>query len=136
MNNGDNIDRIAINQLRQEEGAHELATSPNMEPYLDLIKAEMEGSDCTSELEAIRTLPLEKRYVWRVASALKWGFADFDNVNVDADRKTMTPEDLGKLTELLRYRPIQLCIFLKALLGEEEMQRMMVDAIKIAKRVG
>jgi hypothetical protein len=38
-------------------------------------------------LEVVRQLPLEKRYVWRVASALKWGFADFDNVNVNADRK-------------------------------------------------
>jgi hypothetical protein len=96
---------------------------------------EMQGSGCASELEAIRSLPLERRYVWRVASALRWGFADFDSVNVEADRKTLTPEDLAKVTELLRYRPIQLCIFLKALLGEEEMQRMMVDAIGIAKRV-
>jgi hypothetical protein len=47
----------------------------------------------------------------------------------------MTPEDLGKVTELLRYRPIQLCIFLKSLVGEEEMQRMMVDAIGIARQV-
>jgi hypothetical protein len=51
--------------------------------------AEMQVSDGETELEAIRSLPLEKRYVWRVASALK-GFADFDNVNVDADRRTMT----------------------------------------------
>ena len=35
----DNIERIPINQLRQEEGAHELATSPDMEPYLEFMKA-------------------------------------------------------------------------------------------------
>ena len=127
--------RIPINQLRQKEGAHELASSPDMEPYVNLIVAEMQGSDCVTELEAIRSLPLEKRYVWRVASALKWGFADFDSTNVDADLKTLTPEDLATITELMRYRPIQLCIFLKALFGGEEMERMMVAAIGIAKHV-
>ena len=25
-------------------------------------------------------------HLWRVVSALKWGFADFDNLGVDADR--------------------------------------------------
>jgi hypothetical protein len=92
-----------------------------MEPYLNFAVALMQGNDPTPELEAIRQLPVEKRYVWRVASALKWGFADFDDLGVDADRRTLSPEDFAKVTELLRYRPIQLCIFLKALLGEEEM---------------
>jgi hypothetical protein len=127
--------RIPINQLRQEESAQGLASSPDMQPYVNLIMAEMQGSDCVTELEAIHNLPVERRYVWRVASALRWGFADFDSTNVDADRKTMTPEDLAKVKEVLRYRPIQLCIFLKALLGEEEMQRTMVDVIGIARRV-
>ena len=63
-------ERIPITDLRQEEGAHELVDSPDMEPYVRLIIAEMQGSDPTAELEALRKLPLEKRYVWRVASAL------------------------------------------------------------------
>jgi len=70
--------KLPSNELRQEEGAHELATSPNMEPYLDFITASMQGADVQPHLEALSKLPLEKRYVWRVASALKWGFADFD----------------------------------------------------------
>ncbi len=37
--------------------------------------------------------------------------------------------------ELLKHRPIQFCMFLKALLGEQEMQRMMVQAIKVAKQI-
>ena len=48
----------------------------------------------------------------------------------------------GELTEfgrqvmdLLKLRPMQLCMFLKALVGGEEMQRMMVEAIKVAKQV-
>jgi hypothetical protein len=63
------IKRIPINELRQEDSAHELATSPDMEPYLDFAMAVMQDADPTAELEAIRHLPLEKRYVWRVASA-------------------------------------------------------------------
>jgi hypothetical protein len=35
----DDIERIPTKDLRQEPGAHELATSPDMEPYLDFIKA-------------------------------------------------------------------------------------------------
>jgi hypothetical protein len=34
----ENIKRIPIKDLRQEEGASELATSPEMQPYLRLIK--------------------------------------------------------------------------------------------------
>jgi hypothetical protein len=68
----DQPEPIPIYKLRQEEGAHELATSPEMEPYLKFAAAVMQGSDPTLELEAIRQISLEKRYVWRVASALKW----------------------------------------------------------------
>lgn len=128
------IERIPINDLRQEDGAHELATSPDMRPYLQLAKAVMQDADPTLELEAIRRLPLEKRYVWRVASALKWGFADFDDLGVTADRRTLTPEGFSKVMELLRFRPIQFCMFLKALVGVEEMERMMVEAIKAAEQ--
>ena len=73
---------------------------PDMEPYLNSAMALMQGNDPTPELEAIRQLPLEKRYVWRVASALKWGFADFDDLGVDADRQTLSPEDFAKVMDL------------------------------------
>ena len=134
MSEDEEIKRIPISELRQEEGADELATSPEMEPYLEFAMAVMTGSDPTTELETIRQLPLEKRYVWRVASALKWGFADFDDLGVDADRQTLSPEDLAKVMDLLKLRPMQFCIFLKTLLGAEEMQRMMVEAIKVARQ--
>jgi hypothetical protein len=78
---------------------------------------------------------VEKRYVWRIASALKWGFADFDDLSVSADQATFEPEDLARVKDLLTYRPLQLCISLKVLLGVEEMQRMMVEAIKTARQV-
>lgn len=72
----DPVKRMPIKDLRQEDGAHELATSPDMEPYLRLLMAQMRGSDTTAEMEDLRQLPLERRYVWRVASVLKWAFAD------------------------------------------------------------
>jgi len=63
----DDIERIPINQLHQEPSAHELATSPEMGPYLNFAMAVLRDADPSAELEAIRKLPLEHRYVWRVA---------------------------------------------------------------------
>jgi len=126
---------IPIKDLVSEEGAHELASSPDMEPYLDLIVATMQGADVKPALEALSKLPLEKRYVWRVASAMKWGFADFDTEPVAADRDAMNSEDFGKLMELLKHRPLQFCMFLTALIGAEAMERVMAEAIAIAKQV-
>ena len=128
------IEPISINQLRQESGAHELATSPDMKPYLDFVKAVIQDHDPTAELEAIRQLPLEKRYVWRVACALKWGLADCESLSVLADKQTLTPEDFAKVMDLLKFRPMQLAIVLKALVGVEEMQRVIIEVIGVAKQ--
>src|SRR6202167_2672885 len=95
---------IPIKDLISEDGAHELATSPDMQPYLRLIKAGLQDQDITPQMEEIAALPLEKRYVWRVASALKWAFADFEDWNAVVDRKTLQPEDFDKLMKLLRFR--------------------------------
>ena len=120
---------IPIGNIHQEDGAHGLASSPDMEPYLKFAMAVVQDADPAAALAAIRRLPLERRYVWRVASALKWAFADCDDLSVEADRRTMVPEDLAKVTELLKYRPVQFCLFLKALLGTEELQRIMGEAL-------
>src|SRR6202140_5119859 len=128
------ITRVPITDIISEDGAHELASSEAMQPYLELLKAEIQGHDITPHVEEIAQLPLEKRYIWRIASALKWGFADFDSVYVPIDRETLSEEDLRKVLELLRFRPMQLCMFLKALIGPEEMERMMTSAIAAAKR--
>ena len=134
MADDNDIKRIPIKDLRQEEGAHELATSPDMKLYLEFIKAVIQDHDPSPELEAIRRLPLEKRYIWRVASALKWGLADCESMSVEADRQTLTPEDFAKVVDVLKFRPMQLAIVLKALVGVEEMQRMMIEAIAVAKK--
>ena len=130
----ENIRMMPIKDLRQEEGASELASSPDMEPYLEYIMASMQGADVQPHLEVLSKLPLEKRYVWRVASAMKWGFADFDSEPVAADRDTLNPEDFAKVVDLLKFRPIQFCMFLKELVGTQEMKRMMVKAIMFAQQ--
>lgn len=57
----DEIKRIPIKELRQEEGASELVSSPDMEPYLEYIMAWMQGADVQPHLEALSKLFLEKR---------------------------------------------------------------------------
>ena len=127
---------IPLKNLISEDGAHELATSPDMQPYLRLMKAGLQDHDTEPHVREIAQLPLEKRYVWRVASALKWAFADFDDVNVAVDRETLSAEDLGKVVELLKLRPIQFCLFLKALVGAENMERLVNQGIAHAKQGG
>ena len=68
---------VEASSLKMEDGAKELLSAPEMQPYSRYIEAAMFGGDVDSSVREIAALPLEKRYVWRVASALKWGFAGF-----------------------------------------------------------
>jgi hypothetical protein len=131
-----NVKIVPVEGLKMEEGAKELMSAPEMRPYLRYIEAAMLGGDVDPALREIAQMPLEKRYVWRVASALKWGFADFEDWNVAVDRKTLKPEDAAKVMQLLRFRPIQFCMFLKVLVGAEEMERLMAHGIAVAKQGG
>ena len=125
---------IPIRDIINEDGAHELATSENMQPYIRLAMALLQDADPSGQLEEVAALPLEKRYIWRVASALKWGFADFDDVNVETHTATLGEKDLEQVWDLLKFRRIQFCLFLKALVGADHMERMMVEAIAVAKQ--
>ena len=125
---------VELDSIKMEDGAKELMSTPEMQPYLRYIEAVMLEHDVGPSLQEIAELPLEKRYVWRVASALKWGFADFEDWNVAVDRKTLKPEDADKVIELLRFRPIQFCMFMKAVVGAEAMERMMNEGIAAAKQ--
>jgi len=125
---------VETSSIKMQDGAKELLSSPEMQPYSRYIMAAVSGADIEPSVREIADLPLEKRYVWRVASALKWGFADFDDWNVVVDRKTLADADFKKLMDLLRHRPIQFCMYLKALVGAEEMERVMAQAIAVAKQ--
>ena len=127
--------RIPIGDLHVEPEAEELLDSAAMEPYMDLAIAMMGGKDTRPAIEKLAALPLEERYVWRVASALKWAFADLETLNVEVDRETILKEDRPRLIELLKNRPLQFCLFLSALFGEKQMEIQMVSAIRAAKAV-
>jgi len=57
-----------------------------------------------------------------------WDYADFDSVYVPVDRENLPAEDLARWIELLGLPPLQFCVFLKALVGAEAMERMMSAA--------
>jgi len=135
MDPNENQKVIPIRNLKFEEGAEELTNSAMMQPYARLAEAVITHEGIGEAIAEIAGLPLEQRYLWRVLSALKWGFADFDNMNVAIDRKTLRPEDREKVVDLIQHRPVQFCMFLKALLGDEAMEETMTKAISFAKRV-
>src|SRR5690348_5040640 len=107
----DDIKWIPPEQLKSEEGVDELLDSPDMEPYVHLAIAGMQGEDVEPQLQALREMPLERRYIWRVASALKWAFADFDTVNARIDKDTLSDQDLITVLRMLELRPMQFCMF-------------------------
>lgn len=127
--------RISPRDLKSEPIAEDLLDSPAMRPYLKLAKAVMGNTDVSGAAEEISALPLEQRYTWRVASALKWAFADLENLNVVADRRTLAQEDLDKLVDLLRLRPLQFCMFLAALFGEEQMEKVILSSVEQVKEL-
>jgi len=135
----DPIEHVPIGDLKIEPEAEELLESAAMRPYMNLAIAMMQGQDPGQDLgpaiEELAALPIEKRYTWRIASALKWAFADFDTINVEADRQTLSPEDRHRLIELLTHRPLQFCLFLSSFFGQKQMELMMVSAIRNARAV-
>lgn len=126
------IGQVPLDALIKEEGVEELLHSDNMGPYLRLAQRHVEGGDLQPILKEISQIPLQNRYVWRVVSALKWALRDLDEFSVVADMRTLSPDDIAKVLELVRLRPLQFCIFLTALVGEESMDCMMTDAVAVA----
>ena len=133
--NNDATEQIPIHDLTTEPLAEDLLDSPAMRPYMKLALAIMQQQDLAPATEEIAALPLEKRYVWRVASALKWAFADMDTLTVEADRQTLSIEDRRRLLELLKHRPLQFCLFLSVLFGQKQMELLMISAIRNARIV-
>lgn len=131
----DPIEYIPIRDLKIEPEAEELLESAAMRPYMNLAIAMMQGQDLGPAVEELAALPIEKRYTWRIASALKWAFADFDTINVEADRQTLSADDRQRLIGLLAHRPLQFCLFLSSFYGQKQMELMMVSAIRNARAV-
>jgi len=85
----------------------------------------IQGRDVATALREIASLPLEERYVWRIASALKWALVDFNPSSLRADIKSLAPADLAKVRELVRNRPMQFRLFLAELYSADEANRML-----------
>jgi len=90
---------MPIGDLKIDPLAEDLLDSPAMQPYMNLAVAMMQQRDMAPATEEIAALPLERRYVWRVASALQWAFADMDTLTVDVDRQTLSLEDRRRLLD-------------------------------------
>jgi hypothetical protein len=58
-------------------------------------------------------LPLEKRYTWRVFSALKWAFADFEDEYVALDLPHIPEPTRSEMTKELELRFQQLRMLLQ-----------------------
>jgi len=127
-NPDDSTEQIPVRDLKMSPEAQDMLDSAAMAPYMNLAVAVMGGKDTKSAVEEIIALPLEKRYSWRVASALMWAFVDFDSLNVEADRQTLSADDCKELVEMLKHRPLQLCLFLSTLFGQKQMELMMLSA--------
>jgi hypothetical protein len=107
--------KVPPKEIKSDPLAHELATSEEMKPYLDcLIKAYRDNAvGLEAALEVIRDLPLEKRYTWRIFSALKWAFTDFEDEYVALDLPHIPESTRLEMTKELERRLLQLRMLLE-----------------------
>lgn len=108
---------VPLRGIKVDPLAHELATSKDMRPYLDcVIKAYCNNAvGLESALQVVRDLLLEKRYRWRVFSALKWAFADFEDEYVALDLLHIPEPTRSEMTKELELRLQQLRMLLQTL---------------------
>jgi hypothetical protein len=106
---------VSLRGIKVDPLAHELATSEGTRPYLDCqIKAyRNNGAGLEAALQIVRDLPLEKRYTWRVFSALKWAFADFEDEYVALDLPHIPEPTRSEMTKELELRFQQLQMLLQ-----------------------
>jgi len=81
--------------IAAKDGVAELLQSENMRPYIRLHVAASDGQRTIEQLLEFCDIPLEKRYLWRIVSALKWAFVDYDSVSVVLDRTTLSSDDVA-----------------------------------------
>ena len=106
---------VSLRGVKVDPLAHELATSEGTQPYLDCLIKAYRNNDAGLEaaLEVIRDLSLEKRYTWRVFSALKWAFADFEDEYVALDLPHIPEPTRSEMTKDLELRFQQLQMLLQ-----------------------
>jgi hypothetical protein len=107
--------KVSLKDINIDPLAHELATSEQTRPYLNcLTKAYLnDAAGLETALDVVRHLPLEKRYTWRVFSALKWAFADFEDEYVALDLPHIPEPTRSEMTKELELRFQQLQMLLQ-----------------------
>lgn len=108
-------EKIPVNEIAIDPLAQELVRSERSRPYTDYwMKAYSDDAAGTeAALQVLRDLPLERRYTWRVFSALKWGLADFDDECVKLDLPHIPEAKRTEMVKELQIRLQQLAILLK-----------------------
>ena len=106
---------IPLNELKIDPLAQELVRSEQSRPYMDYwMKAySNDAVGIETALQVLRDLPVEKRYTWRVFSALKWAFADFDDECVKLDLPHISEAQRAEMTRELEIRLQQMVMLLK-----------------------
>jgi hypothetical protein len=92
----------------------------------------MSGNDVDPALRRVAALKLNERYVWRVASALDWAFADSDSETARLDWRVMSEEERAEVSDMLQFRVLQFAYFLRALYGIEAVKRLFQEAVATA----
>jgi hypothetical protein len=107
--------KVSLKDIKVDPLAHDLATSEGTRPYLDcVIKAYGNNAvGLEAALEVVRDSPMEKRYTWRVFSALKWAFADFEDEYLKLDLPGISESTRSDMIKELELRFLQLQILLQ-----------------------
>ena len=106
---------IPLNEIKIDPLAQELVRSEQARPYTDyFMKAySNDAGGVEKAIQVLRDLPLEKRYTWRVFSALKWAFADFDDECVKLDLPHIPETTRTEMVKELQIRFLQVEMLLK-----------------------
>jgi len=107
---------IPLKEIAIDPVAQELVRSEHSPPYIDYLMKHYsnDAAGVENALQVLRNLPLEKRYTWRVFSALKWAFADFDDECVKLDLPHIPETTRAEMAKELEIRFQQLVMLLKA----------------------
>jgi hypothetical protein len=110
--------------------AEQLTESPKMRPYIDFFAAQMKGKGVEAATRVLADLDLKDRYIWRIASALQWAFADFDSETARLDWSCISEDQRKQVSAAFQFRLVQMALLVKALYGPDELNQQIQTSIK------
>lgn len=111
---------IKTKDLQADPVANELANSEAMRPYMDYHVAALSNDPQAAQnaVAIIKGLPVEKRYIWRVVSTLKWALADFDSNTLKLDLPHLPEGRRLEIIQELQIRLYQLNKMVRTVMGQ------------------